>query len=236
MLDPETSRFLQEDTYTGDKKDPLSLNLYTYCHNNPLIYDDPTGHFAHILFSSNTSNVQGINKQLLTGAEWNEYFKDTYGKGNVEWKVNSKYDPTIISDIYSRRVKGELQLEHPQSKQASSILSDELEEVGILKPQFPTQAHHLIPHGQAKEAIIHLEMLGINRNSSANGVRLPALYISSNPQAIHSAQYSGMMKHGQRYIYEVTNNIMRCNTKVEAIEYLTRLRRRLLDGTINLYE
>ena len=45
-----------------------------------------------------------------------------------------------------------------------------------------------------------------------------------------------MMKHGQRYTYEVTNNIMKCNTKVEAIEYLTRLRRRLLDGTINLYE
>ncbi len=83
-------------------------------------------------------------------------------------------------------------------------------------------------------AIRYLEILGVN--SSANGVRLPALYISSNPQAIHSAQYSGMMKHGQRYIYEVTNNIMRCNTKVEAIEYLTRLRRRLLDGTINLYE
>ena len=42
MYDPSISRFLQEDTYTGDKKDPLSLNLYTYCHNNPLIYDDPT--------------------------------------------------------------------------------------------------------------------------------------------------------------------------------------------------
>ena len=83
-------------------------------------------------------------------------------------------------------------------------------------------------------AIRYLEILGVN--SSANGVRLPALYISSNPQAIHSAQYSGMMKHGQQYIEQVTNNIMRCNTKEEAIEYLTRLRRDLLDGTINLYE
>ena len=79
-------------------------------------------------------------------------------------------------------------------------------------------------------------MLGINRNSSANGVGLPALYISSNSQVIHSVQYSGMMKHGQQYIEQVTNNIMRCNTKEEAIEYLTRLRRDLLDGTINLYE
>jgi len=27
--------------------DPLSLNLYTYCHNNPVFYSDPTGHIAH---------------------------------------------------------------------------------------------------------------------------------------------------------------------------------------------
>ena len=45
-----------------------------------------------------------------------------------------------------------------------------------------------------------------------------------------------MMKHGQQYIDAVTDDIMECNTKEEAIEYLTRLRRRLLDGTINLYE
>ncbi len=44
MYDPITARFLQEDTYTGESKDPLSLNLYTYVSNNPLIYYDPTGH------------------------------------------------------------------------------------------------------------------------------------------------------------------------------------------------
>jgi len=43
MYDPRIARFLQEDTYTGDPNDPLSLNLYTYCANNPLIYHDPTG-------------------------------------------------------------------------------------------------------------------------------------------------------------------------------------------------
>ena len=45
MYDPKIARFLQEDTYRGDLKDPLSLNLYVYCENNPLIYFDPTGHF-----------------------------------------------------------------------------------------------------------------------------------------------------------------------------------------------
>ncbi len=44
MYDPETARFLQEDTYRGDPNDPLSLNLYTYCHNEPIMYTDPDGH------------------------------------------------------------------------------------------------------------------------------------------------------------------------------------------------
>ena len=44
MYDPVTARFMQEDTFTGDRNDPLSLNLYTYCHNEPLMYSDPTGH------------------------------------------------------------------------------------------------------------------------------------------------------------------------------------------------
>ncbi len=46
MYDPVAARFLQEDMYTGDPEDPLSLNLYTYCKNNPIIYWDPSGHIA----------------------------------------------------------------------------------------------------------------------------------------------------------------------------------------------
>jgi RHS repeat-associated protein len=44
FYDPVTARFLQEDVVRGDVKDPLSLNLYTYCRNEPIMYTDPTGH------------------------------------------------------------------------------------------------------------------------------------------------------------------------------------------------
>ncbi len=37
-------------THTGTADDPLSLNLYTYVKNNPLIYYDPTGH-AEVRYS-----------------------------------------------------------------------------------------------------------------------------------------------------------------------------------------
>ena len=44
MYDPAIARFVQEDTYRGDPNDPLSLNLYAYCNNNPIKYIDPSGH------------------------------------------------------------------------------------------------------------------------------------------------------------------------------------------------
>jgi RHS repeat-associated protein len=42
--DPQNARFISQDTYAGRRADPLSLNKYTYCHNEPLMYFDPTGH------------------------------------------------------------------------------------------------------------------------------------------------------------------------------------------------
>lgn len=36
---------MQRDSFAGKNEDPLSLNKYTYCHNNPIIGTDPTGHF-----------------------------------------------------------------------------------------------------------------------------------------------------------------------------------------------
>ncbi len=44
--DPALGRFLNEDSFEGQVSNPLSLNLYTYCINNPLIYIDPSGHNA----------------------------------------------------------------------------------------------------------------------------------------------------------------------------------------------
>ncbi|WP_251561283.1 RHS repeat-associated core domain-containing protein [Paenibacillus pasadenensis] len=40
---PAIGRFINEDTYEGNINNPLSLNLYTYVTNNPLIYIDPLG-------------------------------------------------------------------------------------------------------------------------------------------------------------------------------------------------
>jgi RHS repeat-associated protein len=41
--DAEGGRFVSVDALVGDKLDPQSHNAYSYVHNNPINYDDPTG-------------------------------------------------------------------------------------------------------------------------------------------------------------------------------------------------
>ena len=61
--DPLTSRMLSADTYLGNIGNPLSLNLYSYCYNNPLIYFDPSGHIPMqaTLANGNTVTVDVTN-------------------------------------------------------------------------------------------------------------------------------------------------------------------------------
>lgn len=74
---PTTGRFISRDSYAGKKSDPLSLNLYTYCHNNPVRYIDPSGNFpwlvvavvaicACTLTSCDTKTVRQVSVQTST--------------------------------------------------------------------------------------------------------------------------------------------------------------------------
>jgi len=42
----QTGSFITADTYAGRITTPLSLNRYTYVHNNPMLGKDPSGHFV----------------------------------------------------------------------------------------------------------------------------------------------------------------------------------------------
>ncbi len=77
--DPTIGRFISRDSYAGKKEDPLSLNLYTYCHNNPIIYIDIDGHKASF-------------KKIYEG--WCE----TWGKtGEQIYDINNYFEKSLTS-------------------------------------------------------------------------------------------------------------------------------------------
>ncbi|MGT2973500.1 hypothetical protein BVE84_10125 [Streptococcus azizii] len=47
--DSQAGTFLTEDSYSGSRSNPLSQNRYSYVHNNPVNYTDPSGHFRKML-------------------------------------------------------------------------------------------------------------------------------------------------------------------------------------------
>jgi len=62
--------FLIKDTYSGDPSDPLSLNLYVYCFNNPITYYDPSGHWPQWL--DNIGNTIRDGTIDLIQSFWND--------------------------------------------------------------------------------------------------------------------------------------------------------------------
>jgi RHS repeat-associated protein len=91
MYDPVTARFMQEDTYRGDNNDPLSLNLYTYCHNEPLMYSDPSGHFS-IRDTWNNLKVNASNLlSNVDNAVSSAYHKVVDGIDNFASNVYQKF-------------------------------------------------------------------------------------------------------------------------------------------------
>lgn len=51
--DPVLGRFLQADSYLD------GMNRYTYCGNNPIIYNDPTGQWVHIVIGAAIGAIAG---------------------------------------------------------------------------------------------------------------------------------------------------------------------------------
>ena len=74
--DPTIGRFISRDSVTGENTDPLSLNLYTYCHNNPILGVDPSGHWLNFVIGAAVGAViSGVTTAISTYKE----------NGKVDW-------------------------------------------------------------------------------------------------------------------------------------------------------
>ena len=82
---PSNGRFLTEDSYRGNPSDPLSLNLYTYGHNNPIRYIDPSGNSVEDV--TRTAARWLIGNPVNAWFTKNGWFKDLfYAAGFVRTK------------------------------------------------------------------------------------------------------------------------------------------------------
>ncbi len=102
--DSKIARFLSEDTYAGDLNDPLSLNLYTYCLNNPISYFDPTGYLTEIaenamkLFTDIINNPNSSQLQIESAKQNIQNVLDNDAAGRLS-NSNKASDLPVIRDV-----------------------------------------------------------------------------------------------------------------------------------------
>ncbi len=88
--DPAVGRFLQQDPWLGNMQNPISLNQYVYCDNNPIRFIDPGG-TQKVFASPDEAAIAGIAEGFdkITGPKGNEAggwiykTKDGYVLGNI---------------------------------------------------------------------------------------------------------------------------------------------------------
>ncbi|WP_209812902.1 S-layer homology domain-containing protein [Ammoniphilus resinae] len=84
--DPEIARFITEDTYRGTQTDPLSLNMYTYAQNDPLIQEDPDGNLAWFVPLIIGAAVGGVIELASQAIDNHSKGKKVFDKDNYNWK------------------------------------------------------------------------------------------------------------------------------------------------------
>ena len=71
FYNPVIARFTQEDTYRGD-----GLNLYAYCANNPVYYEDPSGYKPRCVKQAIAQYVKdGMSRKDASKLAWTEYYE-----------------------------------------------------------------------------------------------------------------------------------------------------------------
>jgi len=92
---PEIGRFVSEDSYKGDIWNPQSLNRFTYVHNNPFRYIDPSGH----RMAGDELLPQWIQNEINV---WGEKWEDAVCAGGCDYSAN----PSQLESVYPPNIPG----------------------------------------------------------------------------------------------------------------------------------
>ncbi len=105
-----TGNFISQDTYLGEIISPLSQNRYTYCHNSPIMRDDPSGHCSGVVGDSDICN------DPFCDYYWQKYYEEAiftdnpnkYMKEKIAQAGEGVYSKYCLSSILTPAVAYEL--------------------------------------------------------------------------------------------------------------------------------
>ena len=79
FYDPKIGRFICADTIDYlDPESPNGLNLFSYCHNNPVMYSDPSGHVAFLTMLGIIIGVAAVIALVTTVSGVSDYMMSEF--------------------------------------------------------------------------------------------------------------------------------------------------------------
>lgn len=149
--DPVLGRFMQEDVYQGD-----GLNLYLYCHNNPVAYYDPSGYDKEYDWGIIPSANSGFSEWFdsIDWEDFNQIWKDEGIKKYIENQIRypgklHEWNMTGFADYFKY---------WGVSMDEIKINRDIIETLDFINP-----AGH---HGRKGSTTVHNEIIEIIKSSS----------------------------------------------------------------------
>ena len=100
---PSIGRFTQRDSFAGRRSDPLSLNLYTYCGNNPVKFTDPFGHDYYYFYGEDQTESADVNINELEekGETVHSYYINSEDEFTENWNnLNTTKNDSIIINMH----------------------------------------------------------------------------------------------------------------------------------------
>ena len=96
---PSIGRFISQDSYVGNEKDILSLNGYTYCHNNPIYYVDSSGNSVVQAIYNISSNTIKSTATQIAKAEVKNAVYGLIGISNERPDYYSVYNNNLLNAV-----------------------------------------------------------------------------------------------------------------------------------------
>ncbi len=110
--DPNIGRFLTQDSYRGEIKEPDTWNLYAYTAGNPINYTDPTGHRARALYQNLKMAIRKFADEynLFSIHHTWEYGTFFYKKGGkyayfLPWTDRSRNSINVSTKVKNKKSK-----------------------------------------------------------------------------------------------------------------------------------